>query len=185
LPHLLKKAAAADLPIRMRTSEGEVGLRLAGPPCRAELHCEWTGREVVRRLAFFDAKGGLLEETQSIEGKFVLLPGGDIVPVANAAACQRCLAGRPLPQWEKVEVFNRGGANTVFPGQEEASLPTRYWIGGVEHPPVTVPGDAVRLLLKCSIHQNAAFEPEALQYSLRAELGGLEVGLGSLAARRL
>jgi hypothetical protein len=177
LKPFLKQAKRAGIPVRMRTGEGELDLKLAPKPCRAQLVYALEGREVVRSLCFRDGNGESLEVEEQIDGHFCLATDGLLYEVAGGVGVASEMPGRLLSQRFEVSVFNSLGATFGIPAEDmEAGMHRFSCAGEVVEPERCLP-QQVELAMNASIHKNAAGEPEALEFRCFVNVDGVTVAL--------
>ncbi len=180
LPPFLRKAKRAGISVRVRTSDGEMDFRLAPKPCQASVDYALEGRDVVRRLRFHSAEGELLEVEDRLEGSFCLTVDGWLYRVSNAERMMSEMPIRSLSSRDEVDSFN--SLKAAF-GQPIAAFDTenyRFFCYGQPVEPGWVEPDRLALSMNCSIHKNAAGEPERLAFRCFAEVDGVAVALDEL-----
>lgn len=180
LKPFLRKAKQANIPIRIRLGGGEVKLRLAPKPCRAVVEFALDGRQASRRLCFYDQEDHLLEVEDSLSCDFVLATDGLLYEVANGGGLTQGMSRFGLSERHDVPEFNRLGTVTGVPqGAIEAGT-FGFSCSGKKVEPVRCAADRVELSVNCSIYENAAGEPEALEFSCFADVEGVPIDLGLL-----
>jgi len=177
LKPFLKKAKKAGIPVRVRTSEGEVDLKLAAKPCQAKLEYALEGREVVRSLCFLSEVGESLEVEERIDGSFCLATDGLLYEVADGESVASEMPGRLLSQRFETSVFNSLGAAFGVPTEALAAGTHRFSCAGELVEPERCSPQQVGLSMNASIHKNAAGEPEALEFRCFADVNGVAVAL--------
>ncbi len=180
LKPFLTKAKRAGIPVRVRTSDGEVDLKLAAKPCRAGIEYALEGGGVVRRLSFRSARDEPLDAEELIAGAFALTAGGALYEIGRGAALVEDLPDGVLTKRHEVGAFNAESAATgLAEAGSDANAPG-FSRGGEPVKPERCDPDQVALAVRGSIYKNAAGEPEALQFRCFAKVDGIEVALDAV-----
>lgn len=177
LPVFLKKAKKAGIPVRVRTSEAEVELKLAAKPCRALIEYALEGREVLRRVCFETAAGQALEVEQRIDGNFCLTADGVLYAVRNGDCLASVMPDCALSLRYPVVFFNSLNAAFGLPADASTSVAYRFRSAGQPVEPQRAAAEDVHFSVNCSIRKNAAGEPESLEFHCFAEVDGVTVDL--------
>ncbi|MFP4261141.1 MAG: SNF2-related protein [Opitutales bacterium] len=180
LKPFLTKAKRAGIPVRVRTSEGEVDLNLAAKPCRAGIEYALEGREVVRRLSFRSANGASLDAEELIAGAFALTAGGTLYSIGEGAALVQELPGGVLTKRYELGAFNvEAAAAGMGEAASDAERPS-FRRGRERIEPEQCDSGQVAYSVRGAIYKNAAGEPEALQFRCVAIVDGVEVDLSAV-----
>lgn len=189
LPRLLKpflqKAEKAGIAVKIRTEGGEVDLQLAAVSCQAVVAYALDGHRVVRRICFYSDEGEALEVEDYIDSGFALAEEGTLYPVANCELFKHELQFGGLAKRVDLVEFNCEGASLGLPQSAIRAGVYRFLDAGVPVEPPLIPSERVVLSVNCSIHKNAAGEPERLNFSCMAHVAGIAVDLTSLHSRCL
>lgn len=174
LKPFLQKAARAGIELRYRSCGGEVALKWSARPCRAIIELNLEGRRVLRQTRFEDEQGARMEVEACIYEAFVLTVDGQVHPLANAEDFVQRLPGGPESIRMDADEFNRSAAAGLGLTGESAGAIRFLREGRPMEPKGPV---AAGLGLNCSIHKNAAGEPETLHFTCVARVGSGSVDL--------
>ena len=175
LPVFLKKAKRAGIPVRVRTSEAEVELKLAAKPCQAQIEYALEGREVVRRVSFLTAAGQTLEVEHRIDSSFCLATDGVLYAVRNSERFAKKMPDCSFLLRYPVHFFNSLKAAFGLSADASKSVASRFICAGQVVEPQRVAAERVQLSVNSSIRKNAAGEPESLEFHCSADVDGVTV----------
>ncbi|MFU8849262.1 MAG: SNF2-related protein [Opitutales bacterium] len=185
LKPFLRKAKKAGIAVKIRTGSGEVDLQLAAESCQAVAEYGLDGSRVVRRICFYVRDGERLEVDDYLDSGFALNEDGTLYPVANREVFSHELKEGGLAKRYELAEFNRIGAAVGLPRDAIAAGLYRFACSGKAVEPEPCPPGPVGLSVNCSIHKNAAGEPERLDFSCIADVEGTPVDLKLLQGRCL
>ncbi len=181
LKPFLAKAKRAGIAVKIRTTEGEVDLKPASAACRGVIEYASGGRDVLRQVSFYDEAGLLLEVEECLGGgDFVLVPDGTLYGVANSEWVALEVSEAGLSQRFDRSAFNRFGVVASLPQEDRDSGTYRFLQSGKPVKPLRYGAESVGLSLNCSILENAAGEPEFLEFCCFAEVGDVSIDLSLL-----
>ncbi|WP_269522517.1 DEAD/DEAH box helicase [Coraliomargarita parva] len=170
LPKFLRKAKQAGIAVTLRESGGKLNLRMATRACSVCRSIDLRGREVVESLRFATAKGVPIEVLHLLADELVLAEDGTFHKVSGGSLIDRDSLARRLP----LDAYNRSASLPVWRLQdidEELALQ----IEGAAVPVQPVEDTALGLILDCSLWENAAAEPERLDFELLLSVDGVQV----------
>jgi len=186
LPLFLEAAKGAGIPVRIRTSAGEVPLQLADEGALARLEFASDEKSVKRRVRFFDSDDEEILIEERVGSEVGLAPDGLVYKLESQDLPEPADRASKLVEAYEYSEFNRivGAEGLPFlKGRPSASVNfVRY---GVIDVPELIDESDLRLVLNGSIYKNAAGEPEALKYKCIARFAGIEIDLDALARKCL
>ena len=176
----LKKAKKAGVVVKARTSEAEVELRLSKKRCQGRIEYDLVGREVLRRVVLSLGAGSALDVEECFAGRFALLSDGTVYLIENADQIAGLGSGSSLLQRFSPEAFNQAALALGVSREGNDWDNARFLISGQPVVPELCQSDGASLSVCCSIHENAAREPERLDFRCSAETEACSVDLAFL-----
>lgn len=176
LPGFLEEAKAHGIEVSLQVDGQRVPMRLAKRSCEVTQVVDVRGSKVLRRLLFTASDGADLHPLHMILSGGLLLTAEGAVHRFDPASLN---ADDRLIEEYTVEGYNRISCLTG------AGSELRIQVEGAAAQAEQVQPEAVELVLDCSIWENAALEPERLDFELQVRVDDVTVSLAHFRERCL
>lgn len=160
-------------------------LEVVAAGARLRVEHDFADGQVRRSLLFYSRSGELLDPYALIErSEFVLMQDGLLYRVATED--ERMVGDRgPLVRYSRIDAFNARGYALDFESREDGEQDSVLRIEGAPAEAALLDADATGLSLELGIWENAAKEPEILEFEASVEVEGCKVSLVDFAEKCL